>query len=67
MPLSDLLFVIEYSLSQAFPALHPFDIEERSFFSIIDLFSDMRTMQIREKNESDPNRIIRRPAGDNWF
>ena len=67
MPLSDLLFVIEYSLSKAFPAMHPLMIEDRTFFEIIDLYADMRRMQIREKKESDPNRIIRRPAGDDWF
>lgn len=67
MPLSDLLFVIEYSLAKEFAALSPFDIEDYSFFKIIDLFIDLRTMQIRDKQEADPNRVIRRPAGDNWF
>lgn len=45
----------------------PYDIDEKRFIEVIDLFSDIRRMQIREKKLSDPNRIIRKPAGDNWF
>ena len=67
MPLSDLLFVIEYNLAKEFPALSPFEIENRSFFEIIDLYSDVRKIQIEVKKEENPNRVIRRPAGDDWF
>lgn len=42
-------------------------IDETSFYKVLDLFSDTRKMQIREKKLSDPNRVIRRPAGDDWF
>lgn len=67
MPLDESLFMIEYSLSKEYPALTPFEIEERTFFSVIDLFIDTRKMQIRAKKVSDPNRVIRKPASDNWF
>jgi hypothetical protein len=67
VPLDELLFVIEYSLSKEYPALSPFDIEDRAFFSVIDLFIDTRRMQISEKKRNDPNRIIMKPAGDDWF
>jgi hypothetical protein len=67
VPLDQLLFTIEYSLTKEFPALSPFEIEDESFFRVIDLFSDTRRVQITEKEQSDPNRVIRRPAGDNWF
>jgi hypothetical protein len=67
VPLDELLFTIEYSLTKEYPALSPFDIEERSFFQVIDLFADTRRAQIQIKKESDPNRVIRRPAGDDWF
>lgn len=67
MPLDELLFSIEHSLSKEYPAFTPFDIEEEPFFRIIDLFSDTRKLQIRVKKESDPNRVIRRKAGDDWF
>lgn len=42
-------------------------MDDVAFVKIIKLYSDVRRMQIREKRESDPNRIIRRPAGDDWF
>ena len=67
MPLDQLLFSIEYSLTKEYPALSPFDIEDKSFFKVIDLFADTRRVQIETKKLSDPNRIIRRPAGDGWF
>ena len=67
MPLSELLFSIEYTLAKEFPALTPFDIEERPFVQVIDLLANTRALQIRTKKETDPNRVIRRPAGDNWF
>lgn len=67
MPLDQILFSIEYSLTKEYPALSPFDIEDRSYFDVIDLFADTRRTQIQVKKETDPNRIIRRPAGDDWF
>ena len=67
MPLDQLLFSIEYSLTKEYPALSPFEIEDRSFFSVIDLFADTRKTQIEIKKETDPNRVIRRPAGKNWY
>jgi hypothetical protein len=45
----------------------PFDVEEKTFVSVIDLYSEVRKLQIREKKLSDPNRVIRRPASDSWF
>ena len=67
MPLDEILFSIEYLLSKDYPAFTPFDIEEESFFRILDLFADTRRMQIQEKKLNDPNRVIMRPAGDDWF
>ena len=67
MSLDELLFYIEYQLTKEFPALSPFDVEEETFFRVIDLLSDTRKLQMRQKKESDPNRVIKRPAGDNWF
>ena len=71
MPLHELLFVMEYNLAKEFPALSPFEIEVRSFLQVVALYSDVRQVQIAAKKEeekrNDPNRIIRRPAGDDWF
>lgn len=59
--------MISYQLCKEFPALSPYEIEDRTFCEVIHLYSDVRRMQIRDKKNKDPNRIIRRPAGDNWF
>lgn len=50
-----------------YTALSPYEIDEKPFFEVIELFGETRQMQIREKILSDPNRIIRRKAGDDWF
>jgi hypothetical protein len=42
-------------------------VDERSFVSVIELYADVRRLQIREKKLNDPNRVIRRPASDSWF
>lgn len=63
----ELLFEIMYTLCKEFQALTPYEVEDRAFVDVIKLFADTRRMQIRRKKESDPNRIIMRPAGDSWF
>lgn len=50
-----------------YPALTPWDIDNRPFDMVIDLFSDVRRMQIHEDKEESKPKIIRRPAGDNWW
>lgn len=67
IPLHETLFVLEYNLTKEFPALSPFDIEKSVFEEIIELYADVRMVQIRAEKESDPDRVIRRPAGNNWF
>lgn len=42
-------------------------IDETRFSDVVKMFCDVRRLQIREKKRNDPNRVIRRPAGNNWF
>ena len=58
---------MSYQLCKEFPALTPYELDNRRFKDVIDLYVDVRQMQIRTKKNSDPNRVIRRPAGDDWF
>ena len=56
----------------------PFTIDEMEYQSVIDLFADLRDMQIRNEKKN-PDRsgngfrrqekddVIYRPAGDDWF
>jgi len=61
------IFNINYQLCKEFPALTPYEIDDRTFVEVIDLYADVRALQIREEKLNDPNRVIRRPAGDKWF
>lgn len=62
-----MLFLIIHQLSKEYPALSPYDLEKRSFHDVIRLYSDVRRVQIKTAELSDPDRVIYRPAGDNWF
>lgn len=67
-------------ICREFPSLSPFILDEKEYDEVIGLFADLRDMQIgnEEKNpdqykktttKTDRNghKVIRRPAGDNWF
>lgn len=66
-PLHEVLFSIEYNLCKEFPALSPWEIDERSYHTVIRLYSDTRRIQIRDQKLRDPDEVIRVKAGDNWF
>lgn len=66
--------MLEYNLCKEFPSLTPLSIEKEGFYDIIDLYIDLRGLQIREETETHKNtkkingkRLVRRPAGDSWF
>lgn len=66
--------MLEYNLCKEFPSLTPLSIEKEGFYDIIDLYIDLRGLQIREETENNKNtkkvngkRLVRRPAGDSWF
>jgi len=61
-----LLFLINYQLCKEFPAFTPLTINDTAFFRIMNLYYDLRKMQIRESKKSE-KKVIRKPAGDNWF
>lgn len=62
-----MLFNLEYNLCKEFPALSPWDIEIKTYHEVIKLYADMRRIQIHENELKDPDRVIRRRAGDDWF
>lgn len=66
-PLYETLFTLSYQLCKEFPAITPYDVDEQTYESVIELYADVRRMQLRETKQNDPNRVIRRPAGDDWF
>jgi hypothetical protein len=61
---------LEYNLCKEYPAMTPFELENTSFFEVIDLFIDTKKMQMRiEEIQQEPKKekVIRRKAGDDWF
>lgn len=59
--------MILHQLCKEYPALSPYDLERKAFHDVIRIYADVRRLQIRQKKLSDPNRVIRKPAGDDWF
>ena len=62
--------MLEYNLCKEFPSLTPLSIEKEGFYDIIDLYTDLRGLQIREETATKKikgKRLVRRPASDNWF
>lgn len=54
----------------------PFTIDEMQYGSVIELFADLRDMQIRNEKKNpggsgfrrqEKDDVIYRPAGDDWF
>lgn len=71
VPFSQLLFQINYALCKEYTALTPFEVDEKPYSKVIELFSETREYQIANAKENKSNeaqtRKIRRPAGDDWF
>lgn len=68
-------------ICREFQALTPFHLDEKEYGEVIELFADLRDMQIRNEEkhpelkqqkgtttiDKNGHKVIRRPAGDNWF
>jgi hypothetical protein len=73
-PFHQNLFEICYTLCREFHALSPFEIESEKYTKIIKLYANLARLKIREEQEAeqqeqekDKPKVIRRPAGDDWF
>lgn len=64
-----MLFMINHQLCKEYPALNPYDVDEKSYDMVIDLYSDVRKLQLKTKVNTDDkgDRVIRKKAGDDWF
>lgn len=48
--------------------MNPFIIDEKTFEEVINLYSDVRRLQMNSsKKANNDSEIIRVPAKDNWF
>lgn len=47
--------------------MNPIMIDEMLFVDVIELYSKIRRMQIREEELNDPDRVVRVKCQDTWF
>ena len=63
--------MLNYQLCKEFPALTPYEVDEKPYHEVITLYSDVRTLQIeaQKRNPGIDNgpKVVRKKAGDNWF
>lgn len=67
-PVYDTLFEMEINLSERFPAMTPLTLRRekaREVFLLMNRFN--RYNRKKKKSQKNGKKIIRRPAGDNWF
>jgi hypothetical protein len=62
-----LLFQINYQLCREFTGLTPFVVDDRRYADVIKLYAEVIDLHAEVKKQQDPNRVIRRRAGDDWF
>ena len=58
---------MELNVCERFPALSPFDIRRERASEVFRLVSRINRSNIYREKESTQKRVIRRPAGDDWF
>lgn len=61
---------MNYQLCKEFPSFTPFDIECEKYHRVVGLYANVRKLQIRESEQIEQSKkpkVIRRPAGDDWF
>lgn len=65
MPIYEALFDMQISLCNRFPALTPFSIRKepaREVFLLISRYNHQNSKKVRNHKK-----VIRKPAGDDWF
>lgn len=59
---------MELTLAERFPSLNPIAIRKEKAREVFTLLRRLAEKKARESKEKKPRkRVIRRPAGDNWF
>ena len=73
-PLYESLFTMSHNLCKEYPALSPFAVDDMGYGDVVDLYADVRRLQISQKKEMDNSgrkknkgKDIYIPAGDDWY
>lgn len=59
--------MIEHNLCKEYPALTPWELDNETFHRVIKLFVDVKKMRGTVQKATDPDRPIKKKAGDDWF
>ena len=65
MSLYEVFFEMQLNICDRFPALSPFDVRRTKATEVFLLMRRMKNYN--DKNKSGKKKVIRRPAGDDWF
>lgn len=69
-PIYDVLFEMEMNLSERFPSMTPLTLRRekaREVFLLLNRYNRYSKKQAKQQKQKNGKRIIRRPAGDDWF
>jgi hypothetical protein len=66
-PIYDALFEMEVNLSERFPAMTPLTLRKERAHEVFLLINRYNRYSKKEAKQKNGKRIIRRPAGDDWF
>ena len=66
-PTDEILFLIVNNLCSLYQGINPIQIQREPYVDVIDLFSDVRRMQIRDSKKD--KKVIKRYASDDagWW
>ena len=63
LSLTETFFGLKYNLCKEFPSLTPWDLEERSYYKVMKLYKQLRTMQIKGTKRAGTKAAENTPAG----
>lgn len=67
IPIYESLFEMEMSLAERFPSMTPLTLRREKAREVFLLLSRFKLYAKRQNKAKNGARIIRKPAGDNWF
>lgn len=67
--MNDVLFELDVILCERFPAFTPLNLRRERAADVFCLIADLTSYLEREnkRKANDGKKVIRRPAGDDWF
>lgn len=66
-PIYDALFEMEMNLSERFPSMTPLTLRKEKAHEVFLLLNRFNRYSRKKEKQENGKRIIRRPAGDDWF